>query len=66
MWFHSPQRLTYVHVVEEATMALESLLTHSSSETHHQGDELEVSTKILGNTNFSMAHHKHGSSPGNA
>jgi hypothetical protein len=44
-WFNSPQRLAYVHVVEEATKALESLSTRSSSPTHHQGSRLEVSTK---------------------
>jgi hypothetical protein len=65
-WFSSPPRLTYVHVVEKAKMVLESLSTHSSSQTHHQGDDLEVSTKILGNTNFSWLTTKHKSSLGDA
>jgi hypothetical protein len=65
-WFNSPSRLGYLHIVEEAKMALESLSTRSSSLTHHQGDELEVSTKILDKYKLCHAHHKHGSSLGNA
>jgi hypothetical protein len=42
--FSSPSRFAYVHIVEEATKAKESLSTHTSSQTHHQGSELEVST----------------------
>jgi hypothetical protein len=34
-WFSSPQRLAYLHIVEEAKIALESLSTHYSYLTHH-------------------------------
>jgi hypothetical protein len=62
-WFSLPQRLAYLHVVEEAKIVVES---HSSSLTHHQSDGLRfpLSDQVI--TDLHVAHHKHGSSPGNA
>jgi hypothetical protein len=64
-WFSSSQRLAYLHIVEEAKIALESLSTHSSSLTHHQGDGLRFSLKCWTIIDLHVAHHKHGSSQGN-
>jgi hypothetical protein len=66
LWFSLPQRLAYLHVVEEDKIAVESLSTHSSSLTHHQSDGLRfpLSDQVI--TDLHVAHHKHGSSPGNA
>jgi hypothetical protein len=66
MWFNSPQRFAYLHVVEKAKIVLESLSTHSSSLTHHQGDGLRFPLRCWVITDFPMARRKHESTLGNA